>query len=674
MRIKGSGHGRPALVLAVFCLLHSCNKEAEFTGTSADKINPQVVSDQEFPAAAISDASALYRPTFGLVDESLTMLEKPAVRLDLKQIERAVGVDSFKQGHDGNLANEEFDISKAGKLDLLIVVDDSQSMEDEQANLATKLTALTKFLKNIDWQVAVVTTSSCALRNNGRPIKSSDATAETDFVAAVNVGINGNGSERGILRAHQVFNGTGTCDNKWMRADASLAMLFVSDEESYCGTFDCPNGSRPEQLETLLKVEMKRDPALLKAYSLVWDSSDANCKNVNGESNGTRYVDIASRLNGISSSICDADFTLTLERISRDVSRIVKREFDLKFQPAPADLVLTIDGTPFTDYQMEGKKIKLISVNPAALKLKASYRYDAKPKFDKVALTGALDPDSVQVYVNTAELDPAKYQFIALNNEIQFVEMPADSADVKVKYRDNSSLPLVFDLAGKTKEDNLVKIEINGIETSEYQYDGVTDVLTFDAAPADGSLISVVTKSLNPQIVNYKVANVVDVAKILGVTAADAASGEVIGVVLKGDELVFQKDQVVENRQVTITFDYGDKDLVLQHELAQDPLEGTVEVEVVSGDAGCISSVVLEGRVLKYQCSGDELEEVRVSYKYVAEYFTEFKIDFPLDQATFVTVWIDGVRTTEFAMNGNAVLLSRDLLHVDSKVRIIVTK
>ena len=545
MKLRGIGHGRPVFVLALMSVLFACNSEAEFQGQSADKKNPVVISDQEYPAALIADGAAQFRPAFGLVDESLLLKEKPEARTDLRQIERALGVDSYKQGHDGSLASEEFDVSKAGKLDLLVVIDDSVSMADEQVNLANKLSALTKHLKTTDWQVAVITTSSCALRNNGKPIKKTDGTADADFVKAVNVGTGGNGSERGLLRAYQSLNGSGTCDNKWLRADAALAILFVSDEESFCSASDCPTGSRPAQLETLLKTTMARPAELLKAYALIWDNADPLCKVVNGESKGTRYIDFASRLNGISSSICEADYTATLERISQDVSRIIKREFDLKFAPAADNLVMTLDGAPYTDFVVTGKKIKLNSITEAALKLQISYRYDMKPKFDKVKVTGPLDPSTIQVFVNKTVLPADKYQWDSVESEVVFADMPEDSADVKVKYRKNEVLPTTFDLAGQTVEEVFTKVQVDGKPVTNFTIDPVTMVLTFDAPPVDGAKIAVFSRDTNPEVTNYKLSASVPFEKILSVTAVDAETNEQIEVKLVNDELVFDPSQVV---------------------------------------------------------------------------------------------------------------------------------
>ena len=424
----------------------------------------------------------------------------------------------------------------------------------------------------------------------------------------------------------------------------------------------------------MLKTTLARPAERLKAYALIWDNADPLCKVVNGESKGTRYIDIASRLDGISSSICEADYTTTLERISQDVSRIFKHEFDLKFIPAADNLVMTLDGAPYTDFVVTGNKIKLNNIAETALKLKISYRYDMKPKFDKVKVTGPLDASTLEVVVGKTVLTADKYQWDDVEKEVFFVEMPADNADVKVKYRKNDILPATFNLSGQNLEEVFTKVQVDGKAVTNFTFDPTAMTLTFDTPPADGANVAVFSRDTNPEVTHYKLSDSVASDKILSVTAVDAATNEQIEVKLENGELVFDPSQVVADRNIIVTYDYGDKDVVLKHELAEEPLEGSVDIDVVSGDVDCINSVVLSGKSLQYMCNGDELEEIKVTYKYIAARYTEFTVGASLNEDTFVTVWIDGARTFDFVLKGNTVLVPENILTKDSVVRIIVTQ
>lgn len=664
-----------AMTVVSVAVLPGCNNKVEFSGKSADQKKPQVVLDQVFPTSRIDDGDVTYRPAFGEVDESLVLREKSPSAFSLRQIERAVSVETFRQGHDGSQASEEFQVSKIGKLDLLIVIDDSKSMDEEQANLATKLGALTKHLKTTDWRIGVITSTSCALRNGGKPIMAGDPTAEADFIAAINVGTAGDGYERGILRAYQHLTGAAACagQNSWLREDAAFAMLFVSDEDSYCVVGDCPNGSTATYMTDYLKNTRKVDVNKTKSYALVWDDQDPNCKAPNDEAVGTRYIALANNFNGFTSSICETDYTTTLERISQNVSRIVTRDFDLKFVPSNS-LQLTIDGVPFNDYVIAGKKITLNDVAETALKLKITYRYDPVPKFDTFVIAGAPDLATMQVFINGAPLSASKYDYRPDVKELFFSDMPPDNAEVKVKFRKDDPLQREFDFTPTKISGEVVRVEVAGKETTAFNYNPDIGILTLDDAPADGAVVTVYAKPADAAILRYKAGAGVVIPNVQSVAAVDATTGDPVSVVVDGAELIFEEADVVDGRDVVVTYDYGNRDMVLQHELAQEPLAGSVNVSVVSGDENCVNSVEVSGKTVRFLCDGDKLEEVRVSYKYVAEIFTEFAINHPVDSDTLISVYVDGARLQDFTVVDGKVVIPSTLLQFDSSVRIIVTQ
>ena len=111
-------------------------------------------------------------------------------------------VDPFTQGGPSIPFTQTFTQSatKSGPIDILVVIDNSGSMSQEQANLATKLSPLLSSIAGADWQISVVTTDP---RNGCQRalIKSSDgAAAATAFQSSItSAGLAGDGNERGIL-------------------------------------------------------------------------------------------------------------------------------------------------------------------------------------------------------------------------------------------------------------------------------------------------------------------------------------------------------------------------------------------------------------------------------------------------------------------------------------------
>lgn len=643
----------------------ACNsKEVEFTSQSLDKVDPKVVVDQEFKAGVIGDGRVVYQPNYGLVQETVFLKEKPPVVTTKKQIERQVKVEEFAQGHDGSLSSEEFAVSSAGKLDLLVVVDNSNSMAEEQVNLASKLAALTKSLKTTDWQMGVITTDSATLRNGGKPIKASDVTADVDFFNAVSVGTGGSSNERGIRQAHAALAGCDSNTHAWLRKDASMAVLFLSDEESSEGIFD----TSPADL--IARMKSCRPVPQLKAYALTWEPT---CPADSGESEGKKYLQVVNAFRGVKGSICQADFTTTLEAISKDVARTVKRDFALQHEPVGSSISLEVDGVPYTDYEVKGKTLTLKNADGNLVKLKVSYRHDPTPRFDRVVIADMPASDTLQVWVDSTRLDASKVSFDKATRSVFFSDMPADGTKIKVKYRKEGSLMKDFDFAAVSPVGEVTDVMINGVAATGWTMDDTTRVLTFQDAPEDGAAVSMTVTLPDSNITHYPMGASQDGARVMDVSAQDQVSGDNIDMLFENGELVFDEADVMDGRAVTVTYDYGDAGTVLTHELSSTPLEGSVTVRAV-GPSDCIDSVSVVEKVVTYSCNASELSEVEINYRYVAQRFTTFKIEggFPSVE-TQIQVYVDGGAISDWKREGNDIVIAEDELRVDSKVRVVAT-
>ncbi len=684
-------------IFFVAMLATGCNKDVEFAGQTADKANPVVLSDQEFPAALLNDEKVAYVPAFGLVEEEVTLREKPPVTSSLRQQERPVGVDTYRQGNDGSFSEEEFEISTAGKVDLIVVVDDSSSMADEQASLAPNLGSLTKYLISTDWQIGVVTTTvkpgdndnandlPCVLQNvaePGKPIRKGDADPEKTFFDTVNgIGTAGSGHERGIKQAMRVADDK--CGAKWIRDDAALAVFFVADEQSYCKSNLCPEKDAPKDFLDL--VRKKRPDNKLKAYALTWkvDANDpvyAKCKVDTTLTQGTRYIDVVRALGGINGSVCvdgdpaTNDYEAILEKISRDVARNVKYDFALKHEPAPgARVVATVDGMPFTDFEVVGSMLKLKNVSGESLKLKVGYRYDSTPKTDRFALSSKAALDTVEVFVDGDRVEPSRISFDDQTNELVLMDMPGDDAQVKLKYRKEGALPTILDLARLLMNGAPAGVWVNGAPVNDYQYDETTGVITFKDPPDDGAEVKVSHRLQDSKTLRYVPGWQDATEGTKWVLAKDAATGEAVEVQVDGGELVFSDGDVWDARKVIVTYDYGSEKDTLTHELMHEPIAGTLQVQTDEGKTGCITDVRVEEHFVTYSCNGEELGPVTISYQYVMERYTSFEISGELPEDASVQVYVDGSYISDFKRDGNTVRVPEKHLTNDSVVRIIAT-
>jgi hypothetical protein len=251
----------------------------------------------------------------------------------------------------------------AGEVDVLLVVDNSGSMQPYQDLLSENFNAfLTYFIEgNVDYHIGVVTTSMeppAYFAGSGCTQDDIDAvplgghlkggtwiTPETDdgdalFRELVEVGTCGSGYEMGLESAYAALTSPLIDDENegFIREDAYLSVIFVSDEQdaSPWPVDDYVNGFRD--------VKGQRDRDSFNASALVVaDLEDCSTRQVaSGAHPGTRYLDVATQTDGVVGNICADDFGVIVEELSLASSRLTDT-FYLNEDPDPTSIVVGVD-------------------------------------------------------------------------------------------------------------------------------------------------------------------------------------------------------------------------------------------------------------------------------------------------------------------------------------------
>lgn len=690
----------PALALLV--LVAACSKEATFSGKNADKLQPKVVVDQTFPAATIGSESLTTDPAYGTVTQTLSLVEKPPVVMTMKQVDRVKAVEAFSQGRTGDRPVETATISDAGKLDLLIVVDNSGSMSDKQAKLKDNLNSLITQLARVDWQIAVITTESSCIRKgvikkNENSDPSNDERAK-HFSDAIDAGDGGYGYERGIYYALKALDGK--CENghnpdnvkygddySFIREDASFGLLILSDEESYCsGTYDpnnldsgCKPGETTKDLIDKLKG-LKSVAGRVGVYPITWDSD--LCSSTSSESKGARYLKVAAEVNADGKShmgsICagKADFEENLKKISNDVKNTVKLEISLQFPPDAKSVSLKMidkddKAHPFTDFEIVGKKVILRNVQDDDRKVEISYSYNSLPKFDRFHLSVSPGLDSVEVFVNDQKSDPSKLSIDTQSNEIVFAEMPPDNAKIEVKFR-SGELRKSFSTPWADMDGAPLSVTVDG-QAAQPAFDATAKAIEFPEAPKDGAEVKVTYNTIGGTKTSYDAHLRADAPLRHELEAKDAQTGVDVPVTLVDSKLVFSQDDIYDGRLVAVTYDYGSHTDLLTQELTHEPMDGSVKVEAIGADGqSCVDRVDIVGKTVTFGCTSDTMGAVGVSYKYVVETYSRFDVQGVPDGDGIWQVYVDGA-AVPFQRDGNTVMVSPELLTLESKVRVLIT-
>lgn len=276
---------------------------------------------------------------------------------------------------------DRFEQLTGRKVDMLFVVDNSGSMSDVQNNLARNFTALANAATTwgSDFQIGVVTTQTegsipspgggnrkpgelvgttrivtpstpgfaSVIQNNLRvgAQNSSESASErglesarlalsdpliTDIGAPCSNDAECGGTYQCIEGANNSPRRCGGFNRTFLRDDASIEVIFVSDEE------DQSRAELSFYVDFLKSIKGFRNTSLMHASALV-GPPPSGCGNgprdVGSADAGRRYWDVARETGGVQASICDPNFSTALEAIGN-------RAFGLRlefFLSRPAD-------------------------------------------------------------------------------------------------------------------------------------------------------------------------------------------------------------------------------------------------------------------------------------------------------------------------------------------------
>lgn len=248
------------------------------------------------------------------------------------------------------------------EVDILWVVDDSNSMSEEQATLTNGFAAFAAELDSskTDFHLGVITTSFLyddpdrATLIGDPPYLTIDDDYVAQFQARTGVGIGGSDKEKGLEAALHALSPTMTLpggnNEGFVRAAAQLLVVVVSDEE------DCSDGGALEgqpatacytAQQDLTPVgawledlrDLKEDPSTIQVGAIVGLPS-STCPDVY---HGARYIEAALLTGGLAGDICRPNWDTMLSNLGLNASG-VRSSFQLSNAAQPDTLEIQVDG------------------------------------------------------------------------------------------------------------------------------------------------------------------------------------------------------------------------------------------------------------------------------------------------------------------------------------------
>ncbi len=299
-------------------------------------------------------------------------------------------VSLFGSGSQHATNQEKFQQLSTPEVDILFVIDNSCSMETEQASLAANFNSFIAAAEqqDLNYRIGVISTDmtgcpypaqthrpaglaqgACGYFADGAGARTGGprhpdwrmidpgeqpSVAEA-FSAVATQGTGGSGIEKGLEAAYAALSSPRIThwNRGFLRRDAYLALIFISDEDDHS----------PRSLQFYLQAfrasKGRAAGQLFTASAIVGDLPDGCGPGIAAP--GHRYAALARQTGGIVASICTSNWSSALSRLGLSVFGY-KSRFFLSNQPVPGTVRLMVDGLP---------------VNPQSPSGQRRWRYDA---------------------------------------------------------------------------------------------------------------------------------------------------------------------------------------------------------------------------------------------------------------------------------------------------------
>ncbi|WP_141732099.1 hypothetical protein [Oligoflexus tunisiensis] len=592
------------------------------------------------------------------------------------QINRQPLTDTFTQGHAGTTIREEFDqAARQGLADILVVIDNSGSMKEEQTNLSSKLNELLVSIKDASWQISVITTAPAVPAGvsvntaaaegkelcNTTLIKSGEADASEKFATAVNAGISGSGNEQGI---RQSVVGLRCTEKPWVRTGSTLAVLIVSDEDN-CSNDGSDCGSLPWAKESYLTnyVEntLQRTIGKNAGFYGIVAPSKALCSTAgNAAPQYLRLFDYKANGAVNYGNICDGSYKTTLNRISDSIALLLNNQFELKTLPDDGTLKLSLllsDNTTraldASSYTRNGKVISFVAGKepPAGSKVVAEYRTGSKPILSSFTLSQDPAAGTVIAKINGAAASAGSYT--VSGRTVTFTNAPADMATITLDYRENKALLDRF----KTTADPVtgsIKVSVNGQATTDFTFDAAKREVVLKNLPADNQTVEIgykknagprleYTPPVSPDGRNFQILD----------------QTQPVAFTKNGNTFTISADAFQAGRTLTLSYDVPDNS-TKAFELGRLPIAGSTDIVDAQGDCDLgVGFEIVDDRLIS-NCVITNAMEFTLNYKYI-ETVKIFKVfDVANPEAGVWTVYINGEATKDFVRSGSSIALTQD--------------
>lgn len=303
----------------------------------------------------------------------------------------AIPVGETNSGLSGTTVNEEFTQGYQSKLlDVVVIVDNSLSMAEEQAKMGDRISSFLGTLHDVDWQMAITTTDVSDRRyglkgsflnfegSNRYILNRNTPGYETQFRNTIirsetlNCGNDcPSGDEQALRAMIYAIEKRNTDNANFFRNGADIAMIVLSDEDEM--STGPVHATKPESvIQTVRSVW--GDSKRLFTYGMITMPGDTACHASQGGDGhyGMHVADLAQLTGGIVGSICAPDYSPTLGLIGERARQLLEY---VQLSAHPNIETVKVSFTPAfqTDWHVDGNRIYFDNPPPKGTKIRIAY-------------------------------------------------------------------------------------------------------------------------------------------------------------------------------------------------------------------------------------------------------------------------------------------------------------
>lgn len=290
-----------------------------------------------------------------------------------------------------------------GEVDILIVVDNSYSMYEEQKKMGERFGDFISTLNDVDWRLAFTTTDARTSYSRDRfggnllnlvGAKGKVLTKNTpDLINVFRQTIDrrkdqqdcgfeiydipcASGTEEPLKAITLAVTKSSSEHKAFFRQSAALAVIVLSDEDEM--SFGPRDATSPQTVVNVVKSAFGPNKKFLVS-GIIIQPNDSICLAEQQPDGvvGNFVFNLSALTGGITRSLCDTDYKPSMKAISEKVRKVLKiEEIDLEFPPAENTVQLRfLPAENIVNWRVEKQKVIFSTPPKDGTRIEYSYKY-----------------------------------------------------------------------------------------------------------------------------------------------------------------------------------------------------------------------------------------------------------------------------------------------------------